>query len=55
MTKYQKSEALFEKAKKIFPGGVNSPVRAFKSVEGSPPFMTKGNGAYMWIKMEINI
>jgi glutamate-1-semialdehyde 2,1-aminomutase len=39
------SEALFEKAKTYFPGGVNSPVRAFKSVDGSPLFMKKGAGA----------
>ncbi len=38
------SDALFEEAKNFFPGGVNSPVRAFKSVHGSPLFITKGNG-----------
>jgi glutamate-1-semialdehyde 2,1-aminomutase len=48
MSTYQNSESLFERARRIFPGGVNSPVRAFKSVEGSPPFMKKGQGAYMW-------
>ena len=42
------SEALYEKAKNYFPGGVNSPVRAFKSVEGSPLFIKKGDGAYIW-------
>lgn len=42
------SEALFEKAKTYFPGGVNSPVRAFKSVEGSPLFIKKGDGCYIW-------
>lgn len=42
------SEALFEKAKKYFPGGVNSPVRAFKSVEGSPLFIKKGDGCRIW-------
>lgn len=42
------SEALFEKAKTYFPGGVNSPVRAFRSVEGSPLFMKKGDGCYVW-------
>lgn len=42
------SQALFEKAKTYFPGGVNSPVRAFKSVGGSPLFFAKGEGAYVW-------
>ncbi|MBU2019730.1 MAG: glutamate-1-semialdehyde 2,1-aminomutase [Bacteroidetes bacterium] len=39
------SEALFEKAKTYFPGGVNSPVRAFKSVDGAPLFFKQGIGA----------
>jgi len=39
-----KSAALFEEAKKYFPGGVNSPVRAFKSVSGPPLFIEEGNG-----------
>jgi glutamate-1-semialdehyde 2,1-aminomutase len=42
------SEALFEKSKTYFPGGVNSPVRAFKSVDGSPLFIKKGDGAMIW-------
>lgn len=42
------SEALFEKAKTYFPGGVNSPVRAFKSVVGAPLFIKKGDGAHIW-------
>lgn len=42
------SEALYEKAKNYFPGGVNSPVRAFKSVEGAPLFIKKGDGASVW-------
>lgn len=42
------SEALYEKAKNYFPGGVNSPVRAFKSVEGAPLFIKKGDGAFVW-------
>jgi glutamate-1-semialdehyde 2,1-aminomutase len=42
------SEKLFEKAKTYFPGGVNSPVRAFKSVDGAPLFMKKGDGARIW-------
>jgi len=40
----QKSAALFEEAKQYFPGGVNSPVRAFKSVSGPPLFIKKGDG-----------
>ncbi|HEX2866798.1 MAG TPA: glutamate-1-semialdehyde 2,1-aminomutase [Ignavibacteriales bacterium] len=41
----QKSEKLFEEAKKYIPGGVNSPVRAFKGVGGSPLFIKKGYGS----------
>ena len=40
-----KSEALYKKSVEYFPGGVNSPVRAFKSVEGSPLFFEKGEGS----------
>lgn len=40
----KESEALFERAKKVIPGGVNSPVRAFRAVGGTPRFITKGNG-----------
>lgn len=47
MLNLSKSAQLFERAKKTIPGGVNSPVRAFKSVGGTPVFMTKGEGAYM--------
>jgi len=43
-----KSEALFEQAKRIIPGGVNSPVRAFRSVGGVPRFIERGEGAYIW-------
>ncbi|MBF0272548.1 MAG: glutamate-1-semialdehyde 2,1-aminomutase [Magnetococcales bacterium] len=39
------SEALFLKAQQVIPGGVNSPVRAFKSVGGTPPFIRSGKGA----------
>jgi glutamate-1-semialdehyde 2,1-aminomutase len=42
------SQALFEKAKTYFPGGVNSPVRAFKSVGGSPLFFARGEGSHVW-------
>jgi glutamate-1-semialdehyde 2,1-aminomutase len=44
----EKSIELFEKAKKYIPGGVNSPVRAFKSVGGNPIFMQKGDGCYLY-------
>ena len=43
-----KSEALFERAQKTIPGGVNSPVRAFKSVGGIPRFIEKGQGCHVW-------
>lgn len=46
--KREKSEALFEKAKSYFPGGVNSPVRAFRSVGGTPLFIQKGKGSHIW-------
>lgn len=42
------SQQLFEKAKLSIPGGVNSPVRAFKSVGGSPVFIKKAKGAYLY-------
>lgn len=42
------SEQLFETAKTYFPGGVNSPVRAFKSVEGAPLFIKRGDGCRIW-------
>lgn len=45
---YQSSKALFEQAQNILPGGVNSPVRAFKSVGGTPIFMKSANGAFLY-------
>lgn len=42
------SKLLFEKAKNYFPGGVNSPVRAFRSVGGGPLFIEKGKGSHIW-------
>lgn len=42
-----KSQCLFDSACTIFPGGVNSPVRAFHSVGGTPPFIQQGSGAYL--------
>jgi len=43
-----KSEELFARAQKTIPGGVNSPVRAFRSVGGTPLFMERAKGAYMY-------
>ncbi|MDW3649592.1 MAG: glutamate-1-semialdehyde 2,1-aminomutase [Bacteroidia bacterium] len=45
---YPTSKDLFERAAKTIPGGVNSPVRAFKSVGGSPLFIKKAEGAYLY-------
>ena len=42
------NEELFAAAQKVIPGGVNSPVRAFRSVGGTPRFFTRGSGARMW-------
>ncbi len=44
----EKSAELYEKSKTYFPGGVNSPVRAFKSVYGTPLFIQKGDGCQIW-------
>jgi glutamate-1-semialdehyde 2,1-aminomutase len=44
---YDKSIAAFEEAYRVIPGGVDSPVRAFSGVEGTPPFIEKGEGAYL--------
>ena len=44
---YQRSSALFKEALKHIPGGVNSPVRAFKAVGGTPIFIKEANGAYL--------
>ena len=41
------SQAAFDEAQSLIPGGVNSPVRAFKSVGGTPIFISEGNGAYL--------
>jgi len=42
------STFLFEEAQELMPGGVNSPVRAFNSVGGTPHFFARGEGAYLW-------
>jgi glutamate-1-semialdehyde 2,1-aminomutase len=44
----EKSEALFARSQQSIPGGVNSPVRAFKSVGGTPVFIKKAKGAYLY-------
>ena len=46
--RYQRSSALFAEAKKYIPGGVNSPVRAFKAVGGDPIFIKEAKGAYLY-------
>jgi glutamate-1-semialdehyde 2,1-aminomutase len=43
-----RSKELLAAAKKVTPGGVNSPVRAFRAVGGEPPFIARGEGAYLW-------
>ncbi|MBZ5623132.1 MAG: glutamate-1-semialdehyde 2,1-aminomutase [Acidobacteriia bacterium] len=45
---HSKSEELFRRAQEIIPGGVNSPVRAFRSVGGSPLFIARGDGAHIF-------
>ena len=42
------SVALFDRAKAVTPGGVNSPVRAFRAVGGTPRFMVRGDGPFLW-------
>ncbi len=48
MAKVDKNEVLFERAQRTIPGGVNSPVRAFRQVGGTPRFITKAKGPYFW-------
>src|SRR5258708_19832408 len=43
-----KNESLFERAQRSIPGGVNSPVRAYRAVGGVPPFLERAAGAYLW-------
>jgi len=45
---FERSESLFAKAVTLMPGGVNSPVRAFKQVDANPIFIERAEGAYMW-------
>ena len=44
----QRSEQLFQQAQQLFPGGVNSPVRAFGRVGGTPPYFKRGSGPYLF-------
>ena len=48
MMQYQRSSTLFAEAKQVIPGGVNSPVRAFNAVGGTPIFLTHAKGAYLF-------
>ncbi len=48
MRKTERSAALHARAQTLLPGGVDSPVRAFLAVGGSPPFVERGQGAYLW-------
>jgi glutamate-1-semialdehyde 2,1-aminomutase len=43
-----RSEQLFNRAQEVIPGGVNSPVRAFRAVGGKPLFIERGNGSHIW-------
>jgi glutamate-1-semialdehyde 2,1-aminomutase len=43
-----RNEILFEQSQQVIPGGVNSPVRAFRSVGGTPVFFSRGSGPYVW-------
>jgi glutamate-1-semialdehyde 2,1-aminomutase len=46
--KISQSETLFQAAQQLIPGGVNSPVRAFRGVGGTPRFIDRGQGAYIY-------
>jgi len=48
MIQHERSEALFARARQVIPGGVNSPVRAFRAVGGQPIFIDHGEGAYLF-------
>lgn len=48
MAAHPYSEILFRRARQLFPGGVNSPVRAFKAVGGTPLFLRQGNGSHVF-------
>lgn len=42
------NQTLFDRARQVIPGGVNSPVRAFRAVGGTPRFVKRAQGAYFW-------
>src|SRR6266545_5017051 len=46
--KVEQSRKLQKRAEAVIPGGVNSPVRAFRAVGGNPPFIERGEGAYLY-------
>ncbi len=48
MTPSTENDRLFARARRVIPGGVNSPVRAFKAVGGTPRFVRRAQGAYLW-------
>jgi glutamate-1-semialdehyde 2,1-aminomutase len=48
MRKLDRSRQLQQRAEHLIPGGVDSPVRAFRAVGGDPPFITRAAGAYLW-------
>ena len=48
MSLTERSAALYERAVRVIPGGVNSPVRAFGAVGGTPRFFAGGQGPYLW-------
>jgi glutamate-1-semialdehyde 2,1-aminomutase len=48
MRKLDRSRLLQQRAERLLPGGVDSPVRAFRAVGGDPPFLTRAEGAYLW-------
>ncbi|MGA8539254.1 MAG: aspartate aminotransferase family protein, partial [Terriglobales bacterium] len=46
--KTEQSRKLHKRAAQLIPGGVNSPVRAFQSVGGDPPYIMRGQGSHIW-------
>ena len=46
--KFEQSRKLQRRAEQMIPGGVNSPVRAFRAVGGDPPFIVRGQGSHIW-------
>src|SRR3954471_24585531 len=48
MRRHDRSRELQQRAERLLPGGVDSPVRAFRAVGGDPPFVVRAEGAYLW-------